>query len=70
MNSYPTNATSEREPQPTPRILVIDDQADTRATIAMILRVKGFEAVTAESAAAGLREFGGTTFDLVIAEFS
>ena len=37
-----------------PRILVMDDQPDVRAVIALALRVKGFEVVGVESGAAGL----------------
>ncbi len=48
------------------RILVVDDQKDVRAMIAIVLRVNHFEVVEAESAAAGLRAFEGTSFDLAI----
>ena len=50
------------------RILVIDDQPDVRATIAMILRVRGCEPVTAESGLSGLREFEAAKFGLVIVD--
>jgi DNA-binding NtrC family response regulator len=49
-----------------PRILVIDDQKDVRAMIAIVLRVKHFEVVEAESAAAGLKIFEESRFDLAI----
>jgi DNA-binding NtrC family response regulator len=51
-----------------PRILVIDDQKDVRAMIAIVLRVKQFEVIEAESAAAGLKIFDESTFDLVIVD--
>jgi DNA-binding response OmpR family regulator len=49
-----------------PRILVIDDQKDVRAMIAIVLRVKHFEVVEAESAAAGLKIFEESRFDQAI----
>jgi DNA-binding NtrC family response regulator len=49
-----------------PRILVIDDQKDVRAMIAIVLRVKRFDVVEAESAAAGLKIFEESRFDLAI----
>jgi DNA-binding response OmpR family regulator len=51
-----------------PRILVIDDQADVRAVIILALHVKGFEAVGAESAAAGLKAFDESSFDVAIVD--
>lgn len=50
------------------RILVIDDQADVRAMICIVLRVNHFEVVEAASAAAGLREFEASEFDLAIVD--
>ncbi len=51
-----------------PRILVIDDQKDVRAMIALVLRVKQFEVIEAESAAAGLSLFEQFSFDLAIVD--
>jgi DNA-binding response OmpR family regulator len=51
-----------------PRILVIDDQADVRAMICMVLRVNHFEVVEAASAAAGLKAFEPSEFDLAIVD--
>jgi DNA-binding NtrC family response regulator len=51
-----------------PRILVIDDQNDVRAMIAIVLRVKHFEVVEAESAAAALKAFEASPFDLAIVD--
>jgi DNA-binding response OmpR family regulator len=51
-----------------PRILVIDDQKDVRAMIAIVLRVKRFEVIEAESAAAGLKLFEQSPFDLAIVD--
>src|SRR5664280_2314895 len=50
------------------RILVIDDQADVRAMICIVLRVNHFEVVEAASAAAGLKEFDASEFDLAIVD--
>ena len=50
------------------RILVVDDQKDVRAMIAIVLRVNHFEVVEAESAAAGLQAFQGASFDLAIVD--
>ena len=38
-----------------PRILVVDDQADVRAMISMLLRVNHFEVTEAANAASALR---------------
>jgi DNA-binding response OmpR family regulator len=51
-----------------PRILVVDDQPDVRAMIAMVLRINHFEVVEAASAAAGLKAFEEATFDLAIVD--
>src|SRR3979490_250409 len=53
---------------PMPRILVIDDQADVRAMISIVLRVHHFEIVEAASGARGLKEFENSKFDLVIVD--
>jgi DNA-binding response OmpR family regulator len=50
------------------RILVIDDQADVRAMIAIVLRVHHFEIVEADSAMAGLKAFENSSFDLAIVD--
>jgi DNA-binding response OmpR family regulator len=51
-----------------PRVLVVDDQADVRAMICIVLRVNHFEIVEAGSAAAGLRAFEDSSFDLAIVD--
>jgi DNA-binding response OmpR family regulator len=50
------------------RILVIDDQADVRAMIAIVLRVRHFEIVEAATAAAALQAFENSSFDLAIVD--
>lgn len=51
-----------------PRVLIIDDQKDVRAMIAIVLRVNRFEVVEAESGAAGLRAFANGRFDAAIVD--
>ena len=51
-----------------PRILVIDDQSDVRAMISIVLRIHHFEIVEAASAAAGLKAFEDSEFDLAIVD--
>ena len=40
-----------------PRVLVVDDQADVRAMISIVLRIHHFEIIEAESAASALKLF-------------
>lgn len=51
-----------------PRILLMDDQPDVRAVVALALRVKGFEVVGFESGVAGLAAFAESPFDLAIVD--
>jgi DNA-binding response OmpR family regulator len=51
-----------------PRILVIDDQKDVRAMVAIVLRVNHFEVVEAESGTAGLKAFAESSFDAAIVD--
>ena len=51
-----------------PRVLVIDDQADVRAMISIVLRINHFEVVEAGTAAAGMKAFGESCFDLAIVD--
>ncbi|WFU75954.1 MULTISPECIES: response regulator [unclassified Bradyrhizobium] len=51
-----------------PRVLIIDDQKDVRAMIAIVLRVNRFEVVEAESGAAGLKAFADEPFDAAIVD--
>lgn len=50
------------------RILVIDDQADVRAMISIVLRVRHFEIVEAATASAALQAFDISSFDLAIVD--
>jgi DNA-binding NtrC family response regulator len=49
-----------------PRVLVVDDQADVRAMISIVLRIHRFEIVEAENAAAALKLFEQSSFDVDI----
>ncbi|WP_440641236.1 response regulator [Bradyrhizobium sp. PUT101] len=51
-----------------PRVLIIDDQKDVRAMVAIVLRVNHFEVVEAESGAAGLKAFAESPFDAAIVD--
>ncbi|MCP3368104.1 response regulator [Bradyrhizobium cajani] len=50
------------------RVLVIDDQKDVRAMVAIVLRVNRFEVVEADSGAAGLKAFAEAAFDAAIVD--
>jgi DNA-binding response OmpR family regulator len=50
------------------RILVVDDQSDVRAMIAIVLRVHHFEIVEAASGAAAMKAFDDFRFDLAIVD--
>ena len=51
-----------------PRVLVVDDQAEVRAIIAIVLRVQHFEIVEAASASEGLMAFEDSRFDIAIVD--
>jgi DNA-binding NtrC family response regulator len=50
------------------RVLVIDDQADVRAMICIVLRLNHFEVAEAASAATGLNMFEQSAFDVAIVD--
>ena len=50
------------------RILLIDDERDVRAMISIVLRVNHFDVVEAASAAAGLKAFAESLFDVAIVD--
>ncbi|EJN12191.1 response regulator with CheY-like receiver, AAA-type ATPase, and DNA-binding domains [Bradyrhizobium sp. YR681] len=51
-----------------PRVLIIDDQKDVRAMVAIVLRVNHFEVAEAESGATGLKAFEEGSFDAAIVD--
>jgi DNA-binding response OmpR family regulator len=51
-----------------PRVLIIDDQKDVRAMVAIVLRVNRYEVVEADSGAAGVKAFSAASFDAAIVD--
>jgi DNA-binding response OmpR family regulator len=51
-----------------PRVLIIDDQKDVRAMVAIVLRVNRYEVVEADSGAAGVKAFTDVGFDAAIVD--
>jgi DNA-binding response OmpR family regulator len=51
-----------------PRVLVVDDQKEVRAMVAIVLRVNRYDVVEAESGAAGLKAFSEGVFDAAIVD--
>ncbi|MCX7603218.1 MAG: sigma-54 dependent transcriptional regulator [Bryobacteraceae bacterium] len=51
---------------PRGRILVIDDEADIRESLELLLEAEGYSVAAAENAAEGLRRFESGVFDLVL----
>jgi len=51
-----------------PRVLIVDDQKDVRAMVAIVLRVNHYDVVEAESGAAGLKAFGEGVFAAAIVD--
>ena len=54
----------------TPRLLIIDDDAQLRRTLGDILKVKGYEALTAEDGTEGLSLLGAGPVDLALIDLS
>jgi CheY-like chemotaxis protein len=52
-----------------PRILFVDDHADTRVMMAAMLGSKGYEVATADDCEGGLRLAGGGGFDLILLDY-
>lgn len=51
-----------------PRVLIIDDQKDVRAMVAIVLRVNHYEVAEADSGAVGLKTFAESPFDAAIVD--
>jgi CheY-like chemotaxis protein len=51
-----------------PRVLIIDDQKDVRAMVAIVLRVNRYEVVEADCGAAGVKAFTEARFDAAIVD--
>lgn len=56
-------------PRRTPRLLIIEDDADVRLFMVMALRDEGYEVRSAANAFEGLEELSRTTFDIVLTDF-
>jgi diguanylate cyclase (GGDEF)-like protein len=54
------------EPEPAPRLLIVDDVADNRAILSRQFGRRGYEIVEAEDGAQALRLIGEQTFDAVL----
>jgi DNA-binding response OmpR family regulator len=50
------------------RVLVVDDQSDVRTMISIVLRINQFEIIEAASAAAAVKLFEESSFDLAIVD--
>ncbi|MGB8167851.1 MAG: ATP-binding protein [Chthoniobacteraceae bacterium] len=50
------------------RVLVVDDEAPVRDTLAAVLAADGHDVVLAQDGAEGLRRFGGEKFDLIVTD--
>jgi DNA-binding response OmpR family regulator len=53
-----------------PRILVVDDDPDSRTLVERILKGSGYDVALAEDGATALVEIGGNTFDLLVADIA
>jgi DNA-binding response OmpR family regulator len=51
-----------------PRILVVDDQADVRAMLCMVLRVNRFDVTEADSIKSGLQAFAEHDYDAAVVD--
>ena len=63
-----TAAAPDRPAQRPLRVLVVDDEAPVRDTLAAVLAADGHAVTLAENGADGLRSFGAGEFDLVITD--
>jgi DNA-binding response OmpR family regulator len=51
-----------------PRVLIIDDQKNVRAMVAIVLRVNHYEVAEADNGAVGLKIFAESPFDAAIVD--
>ncbi len=66
MATLQRNLETTAEPEPRPRILVIEDEAEHADLVTTVLKTARCEAVVANTGNAGLRELRLPTFDLVV----
>lgn len=61
--------TPSQAPRLTPRLLVIEDDADIRLFMVLALREEGYDVRSAANAFEGLEELSRSTFDVVLTDF-
>lgn len=61
---------AEAPPRSKRTILLVDDEPDTLASYQLLLATRGFEVITAASAAAALQRVAESVPDLIITDFS
>src|SRR5213082_465826 len=64
----PTPPSAPQQPEPRPRILIVDDQRNMRTTTALVLRQQGYEVAEAESGEVALSRLLAEPFDLVLTD--
>src|SRR5213082_1646779 len=64
----PTPPSAPQQPEPRPRILIVDDQRNMRTTTALVLRQEGYEVGEAESAEVALSRLLTEPFDVVLTD--
>lgn len=53
---------------PISRVLLVEDDPDSREAMSMLLSMNGFDVTSVECGAAAVRAFGGGRFDLVLTD--
>ena len=64
----PASAPDTAPPGAAPRVLVVDDQRNMRATTAILLREAGYAVTEAEDGAAAVQRVGAEPFDVVLTD--
>jgi DNA-binding response OmpR family regulator len=64
-----SDRTRRKARRPAARILLVEDDEDTRELMAMALRAEGFAVEQARDAAEGLKHLSSSAFDLVITDY-
>jgi DNA-binding NtrC family response regulator len=54
----------------TPRLLFVDDEPSIRATLAAILKMRGFEVTTAATVSEALQYIARQTFDVLVSDLN